>query len=175
MQNQSWLLITKYSLHPVKRKRAACLLQMMVIYGTCCLWLREKEDICLKHLSEQLVQVQLIPSWCTDTAGTAQRKESCAKKITCVCIKCFYSKVTPSILRSTGYRFGDVPPCYGQYKGPDTYTVCSSISIFKAHTGFACYMQKEVFEHFRETLKKNWVGFSMISWTLQQWFSFNFF
>lgn len=106
MQNQSWLLITRFSLHPVKRKRAACLLQMMVIYGTGCLWLREKENTCPKQLSEQLVQVPLTSSLVYRNCRHGTWKV--VLKITCVCIKSFYCKVTPCVLRSSRYQFGDL-------------------------------------------------------------------
>lgn len=88
-------------------------------------------------------------------------------KITSVCIKLFIQRSLPASSGVVGVSLEIPPPCYGQYKGWHTYTICCSISFLKVHTGFVYCMQKKMLEHFRETQEKC-IGFSVVSWTLQQ-------
>lgn len=123
----------------------------------------------LSSYQSSLCKCHLLLLWCMGTAGTAKRKESCAKKLLVFASSLFIQKSHPTSSGAMGISLEISPPCYGQYKGPDRYIICSSISFFQGHTVCVSVIcRKKLFEHLRETWEKFWVGFSVVSWTLQQ-------
>lgn len=140
----------------MKRKRAACLLQMMVIYGTCCLWFTDQESAWPKQLPEQLVQVLLNCLFGVQAHQAQHREREVVLKITSVRIIPLYSKLTPHILRSNGYQFGDhFPMLWPVSESSDIILV--ALLLFSHPIQRLCLSVvhwKKHFDLLRETLEK---------------------